>query len=67
MRRVVDIAPVYNLSDACPATHDETYVTNLQTLIDRGDVDGLLLRRQPVQNAVLSLLEESGIPYIVRH
>ena len=62
----VDIAPVYNfeLTRMSGDTDDETYVTNLQTLIDRGDVDGFIETTNSVQNAVLSLLEESGIPYI---
>ena len=61
------IAPVYNfeLTRMSGDTDDETYVTNLQTLIDRGDVDGFIIETtNSVQNAVLDMLEKSGIPYI---
>lgn len=63
----MELAPVYNyeLTRMTGDTDDETYVTNLQTLIDRGDVDGFIIETtNSVQNAVLALLEDSGIPYI---
>jgi hypothetical protein len=37
----------------------------LETLIDRGDVDGFIIETtNSVQNAVLDMLTESGVPYI---
>jgi ABC-type sugar transport system substrate-binding protein len=62
-----DIAATYNfeLTRMSGDTDDETYVTNLETLIDRGDVDGFIIETtNSVQNAVLDMLTESGIPYI---
>ena len=46
-------------------TDDETYITNLQTLIDRGDIDGFIIETtNSVQNAVLDMMAECGIPYV---
>ena len=46
-------------------TDDETYITNLETLIDRGDIDGFIIETtNSVQNAVLDMMARSGIPYI---
>ncbi|MCL2391531.1 MAG: substrate-binding domain-containing protein [Oscillospiraceae bacterium] len=46
-------------------TDDEIYITNLETLIDRGDIDGFIIETtNSVQNAVLAMMERSGIPSI---
>jgi ABC-type sugar transport system substrate-binding protein len=61
------IAPVYNfeLTRMSGDTDDETYVTNLETLIDRGDIDGFIIETtNSVQNAVLDLMNDCGIPYV---
>lgn len=43
----------------------DTYVQNLQTLVDRGDVDGLIVEAQSyMSDALLPILQESGIPWI---
>lgn len=44
---------------------DETFVTNLQTLVDRGDVDGLIVEsNSSMSDAILPILQESEIPWI---
>ena len=44
---------------------DEVFVTNLQTLVDRGDVDGLIVESNTsMSDALLPILQESGIPWI---
>ena len=44
---------------------DETFITNLQTLVDRGDVDGLIVESNTsMSDALLPILQESGIPWI---
>lgn len=62
-----DLAEKYNveLTRMSGDTDDETYVTNLQAIVDRGDADGIIVETtNSVQNAVLDIMEESGIPYV---
>jgi len=43
----------------------ETYMQNIEVLIDRGDVDGFFIDTDPqFQNRLLAVLNESGIPYM---
>ena len=62
-----DVAGKYNvtLSRITGDTDDETYVTNLQATVDRGDVDAVIIETtNSVQNAVLDIMADCGIPYI---
>jgi len=62
-----DVADKYNveLDRMTGDTDDEQYVTNLQAIVDRGDVDAIVIETtNSVQNAVLDIMAESGIPYV---
>jgi ABC-type sugar transport system substrate-binding protein len=63
----VNLGTVYNFNmtkmsgDESP----ETYMTNLQALIDRGDVDGFFIDTDPqFQDQLMETLNASGIPYM---
>ena len=44
---------------------DETFITNLQALVDRGDIDGFIIDAgNEQQNGVLDVMEECGIPFV---
>ena len=44
---------------------DEAFITTLNTLIDRGDVDGFIIEANSYQSdALLPILRESGIPWV---
>jgi ABC-type sugar transport system substrate-binding protein len=43
----------------------ETYMQNLEVLVDRGDVDGFFIDTDPqFQNRLMAVLDASGIPYL---
>jgi ABC-type sugar transport system substrate-binding protein len=55
----------FNITKMSGDESPETYMTNLQALIDRGDVDGFFIDTDPqFQDQLMSVLDASKIPYM---
>lgn len=56
----------YEVTRMSGNSDDETYLNNLQALIDRGGVDGLLVQAPTtIAKAVYDVLEDGDVPYII--
>ena len=56
----------YEVTRMSGDSDEETYINNLQTLVDRGGIDGVLVfTTTTIKNAVLEIMNNSGIPYVV--
>ena len=56
----------YEVSRMSGDSDDETFLNNLQALIDRGGIDGLLVQApNTIDRAVCDVLDSGDIPYII--
>ena len=55
----------FNVTRVSGDESPETYMQNIEVLIDRGDVDGFFIDTDPqFQNRLLAVLNDSGIPWV---